>query len=206
VTSAAALYAEALGGAPLRMRRADGSELPVDLPRWLGPIDAADESVLARAVGPALDVGCGPGRHVRELARRGVLALGVDVSPAATRLALARGAPVLCASVFGALPGAGSWRTALLLDDNLGIGGEPVRLLRRVRALLAPGGRALVETMAPGTPTRVERVRLEADGVTSPAFRWAIVGADALPALAGEAGMAVAARWSAHGRWFAELR
>jgi SAM-dependent methyltransferase len=206
VTTAAALYADGLRGAPLRMRRADGASLPVDLARWLGAVDAADETVLARVTGPALDVGCGPGRHVRELARRGVLALGVDVSPDAARLALARGAPVLCASVFGPVPGAGTWRTALLLDDNLGIGGEPVRLLRCVRELLAPDGRVLVEAMAPGTPTRVERVRLEADGVVSPAFRWATVGTDALPALAREAGLTVVERWSAQGRWFAELR
>ena len=31
------------------------------------------------------------------------------------------------------------WRTVLLADGNVGIGGDAVRLLRRVRALLAPG-------------------------------------------------------------------
>src|SRR5205823_333854 len=82
-----------------------------------------------RAVGPVLDVGCGPGRHVLALARRGVLAVGVDVTPAAVRYARARGAPVFRGSVFAAVPGVGHWRTALLLDGNIGIGGRPVVLL-----------------------------------------------------------------------------
>ena len=42
---------------------------------------AADEAVLDRAQAPVLDVGCGPGRHVLALARRGHLALGVDIAP-----------------------------------------------------------------------------------------------------------------------------
>ena len=48
-----------------------------------------------RARGPVLDVGCGPGRHVHHLARRGVLAIGIDVSRDAVRLARRRGASVI---------------------------------------------------------------------------------------------------------------
>ena len=91
---AARLYADALHGLAARAgatMRAACCALP--LARWLGPAGAVDERVLERARGPVLDVGCGPGRHVHALARRGVLALGVDVSPVAVRLARARGAP-----------------------------------------------------------------------------------------------------------------
>ena len=52
--------------------------------------------------------------------------------------------------VFGPLPGEGRWDTALLADGNIGIGGDPVALLARVRELLAPEGRVVVDLAAPG--------------------------------------------------------
>ena len=57
-----------------------------------------------------------------------------------------------------------AWRTILLLDGNIGIGGAPVALLRRAGELLAPDGRIVVETDPPGAPTHRVRVRLEAPG------------------------------------------
>src|SRR4051812_49744005 len=124
------LYADALAGGPLVCRDEDGFATHLPLARWLGPIAAADERVLARAVGPVLDVGCGAGRHVCALARRGVLALGLDVSPVAVRLARERGATAVEGSIFDRVPG--HWASALLLDGNVGIGGRPAALLRRV--------------------------------------------------------------------------
>jgi SAM-dependent methyltransferase len=133
------LYAEALArdGASLVCRDEQGCVRRLPLARWLGRAGAVDERVLDRAVGPVLDVGCGPGRHVSSLARRGVLALGVDVSPVAVRLARARGAKAIERSIFARLPGAGTWGSALVLDGNIGIGGRPDALLRRVADLLA---------------------------------------------------------------------
>ncbi len=58
------------------------------------------------------------------------------------------------------MPGAGRWRTVLLADGNIGIGGDPAALLRRVLALLGPGGRVLAEVDPPGTGARVEPLRL----------------------------------------------
>ena len=87
----------------LRDDRGRARALPVDV--WLGRAGAVDERVLDRARGPVLDVGCGPGRHVHALARRGVLGVGVDVSPAAVALARRAGATVLEASIFDRLPG-----------------------------------------------------------------------------------------------------
>lgn len=200
------LYARALtGGTPLRARGSDGSlrRLPLDL--WLGHADGADERLLDRAVGPVLDVGCGPGRHVHALAARGVLAVGVDVSPEALHLARARGATVLEASIFDRMPGAGEWRTALLLDGNIGIGGAPAALLRRIAALLAPAGQALVELDPPGVGEETVRLRLEDEQRHSHWFDWARVGAEAIGRPAGEAGLQVCGSWEDEGRWFAAL-
>lgn len=201
-----ALYAEALGGdgAPLVCRDEDGAARPLPLTQWLGPAGAVDERVLERAVGPVLDVGCGPGRHVSSLARRGVLALGVDVSPDAVRLARARGATAIERSIFDRLPGAGTWGSALLLDGNIGIGGQPAALLRRVAGLLAPRGRLLIELEAPGIGAVAQRLRLERGASTSEWFAWARLAVDALDGPAAATGLFVDERWCDGGRWFAE--
>ena len=51
-------------------------------------------------------------------------------------------------------PTPGRWRSALLLDGNIGIGGRPARLLARIASLLAPGGAILVELAGPDTSHR----------------------------------------------------
>jgi SAM-dependent methyltransferase len=198
------LYGASLGRRePITLRDESGSARPLPVDVWLGAAGEVDERVLDRALGPVLDVGCGPGRHVHALARRGVLAVGVDVSPVAVALARRRGVAVLEASIFDRLPGA--WRTALLLDGNIGIGGRPDALLRRLGALLAPGGAVLVELEAPGAGVARSRVRLEAGDTVSGWFSWAHVGADAIAPLAHAAGLRVTARWQDRGRWFAAL-
>lgn len=193
------------GGEPV-LRNAGGHTRAVPVEVWLGRTGAVDERVLDRARGPVLDVGCGPGRHVHALARRGVLGVGVDVSPAAAALARRGGAAVLQASIFDRLPGIGSWNSALLLDGNIGIGGSPDALLLRLAGLLARGGSVLVELDPPGTGVMRERVRLEDGDHVSEWFAWARVGADAVDGPAQAAGLLVRTRWCDGGRWFAELQ
>jgi SAM-dependent methyltransferase len=204
--SAVELYGAALRAGPLYVRTEDGSCRDLPLEQWLGPLGAADAGVLERAVGPVLDVGCGPGRHVLALARRGVLALGVDATPDAVLHARARGAPVMLGSVFAPIPGAGHWRTALLLDGNVGIGGRPVALLRRLCGLLRGDGLVLCELDPPGAPTRSELIALEdGEGSRSDWFPWARVSADAAGMLARRAAMELDAVWEHEGRWFGRL-
>jgi SAM-dependent methyltransferase len=188
------------------LRAPDGTALPARAHRWLEPLTVEDDAVLNRAVGPVLDVGCGPGRHVLALAERGVVALGIDITPAALDLARRRGAPVLARSVFERVPGAGRWSSALLLDGNLGIGGHPEALLERVASLLQPGGAVLVEVEPPDTTPRAEVVRLDIDDVHGPWFAWTAVGADELSAPAASAGLHVEDVWLAGDRWFGALR
>jgi SAM-dependent methyltransferase len=199
------VLAIAYANADLATRAEDGTLLHSTIERWLGPASRVDERLLARARGPVLDVGCGPGRHVVALARRGVPALGLDLSPAAVELAQARGAAVVEGSIFGEVPAAGEWGSALLLDGSLGIGGSPRRLLRRVRQVLRPGGRILVELDAPGTPSGHLHVRLEAQGEVSEWFPWARVAADAIEDIARGALLALLEAWSDGGRHFALL-
>jgi SAM-dependent methyltransferase len=183
----------------------DDQPLVLDLACWAGPANAADEDVLDRAVGPVLDVGCGPGRHVLALAERGVMAMGVDASPAAVRLARSRGAPVRERSVFGRIPQAGRWGSALLLDGNIGIGGDPIALLRRVGVLIRRGGTVLVEVEPTWDPGRVVDVRLSHEGVLSPVFPWALVSAGDIADAAASAGLVVDDSWVGGARWFVAL-
>jgi SAM-dependent methyltransferase len=203
----------AVGPDPVVLRAEDGTALPLDPGRWHAEPSPGEEALLAGMAGPVLDVGCGPGRLVLGVARRGEVALGVDPAPAACALARNRGAAVLQRSVFDPLPGAGRWRTILLADGNVGIGGDPVRLLRRCRDLLGPDGSILVEVEAPspapsGHPGwRRYTVRLERGSVHGPWFSWAVVDAQAVAGLAVAAGLDILRRHTiaSEQRWFAQL-
>jgi SAM-dependent methyltransferase len=203
------LLASAAAGAEpreARVRIAGGRAQKLPLERWLAPVDAADRAVLAHATGPILDIGCGPGRHLAALAALGYDGLGLDLSPVAVRIARARGAEAILRSVFSDVPRAGRWRTALLLDGNVGIGGAPELLLRRTRELLAPRGEALVELDPPGRPTFTTRIRLETHGAVSDWFAWARVSVDGIAPLAARGGLGYVCLLAVEGRWIAVLR
>jgi SAM-dependent methyltransferase len=192
----------------LQLRRGDGSLTALDADRWHGEPSAGEMALLRQIRGPVLDVGCGPGRLVVGLGRLGVMALGIDPAPGAVRACRRRGAPVLQRSVFDRIPAVGRWRTVLLADGNIGIGGDPVHLLARCRALAEPDGRAIVELAEPGTGLRRHRARLEWGTTVGPWFAWAEVGTDAIAAVAGAAGWTVDTCQEVAGesRWFAGLR
>ncbi|HSA49204.1 MAG TPA: SAM-dependent methyltransferase [Yinghuangia sp.] len=201
-------YERALAhGTPLYLRRTDGSREPLDIGRWTGSPDRADASLLARCAGATLDIGCGPGRLVAALVRRGLPALGIDLAATAVRLTIRGGGAALRRSVFDPLPGEGRWSTVLLADGNIGIGGDPAHLLRRVADLTRQSGRVLVETEA-GDPYAHERfaARVEdASGNAGAPFRWARLGTRALAELAPACGFAVDATWTLDSRHFVAL-
>ncbi|OLL72012.1 hypothetical protein Ae168Ps1_0385 [Pseudonocardia sp. Ae168_Ps1] len=134
-----------LRGEVPRLVRDDGRALSLDHARWLARADGDDEWLLRRCRGPVIDLGCGPGRLTAALHTRGVPALGVDSSPVARDLCRRRGVAMVCADLFGGLPSEGTWRHVLLADGNIGIGGDPTRLLTRSAALVHPSGSVLVE-------------------------------------------------------------
>ncbi|MDD9380089.1 class I SAM-dependent methyltransferase [Streptomyces sp. ZAF1911] len=197
------------GRGPLYLRRGDGWLLPLDVERWCEAPDGADGTVLDRCRGAVLDIGCGPGRLVSALAARGHRALGIDVSPEAVARTARSGAAALHRSVFDTLPGEGRWDTALLIDGNIGIGGDPAALLRRTAEVLAPTGSLIVEcAQAEGGADVDERCEVRvADGrggLGAP-FPWARVGPAALARHATAADWAPAGRWTAAGRAFTLL-
>jgi SAM-dependent methyltransferase len=187
------------------VRMEDGTTFSVDLERFLAPADATDEPLLDGLLGPVLDVGCGPGRHLHALAVRGVFALGADLSPVAVALAVGRGGRAIVGDIFDELPG-GDWQNALLLDGNIGIGGAPARLPAWIGHLLVPRGTLLVKLGAPGAGAGATRARLESSGSASAGFRWARVAVRAIAPVARAGSFGVAEVWGRDGHWFARLR
>lgn len=175
----------------VRLRTRSGELLAFEPARWAERADADEQALLAEVDGPVLDVGCGPGRLVAHLLLRGVTAMGVDPAPGAVALARRRGAPVLQRGVWERLPGQGRWSTVLLFDGNVGIGGDPVALLRRCAELLDPSGRILAEVDGPGVTSRCVEVRIERGEERTPWFPWATLGVNDLGLVAARSGLEV---------------
>jgi len=198
------------GTGPLWLRREDGGRHRLDVERWCAPPDAADRTLLDRCLAlgrPTLDVGCGPGRLVTELLALGLPALGVDLTSAAVDRTRGLGGSALCRSVFDRLPGEGRWGAILLADGNLGIGGDPGALLRRLAGLLAPDGTAFVEVEPDVALDERLTVRIEdATGRLGPPFRWARLGLAATSRHAADAGLTTSDHWTTRGRQFTALR
>lgn len=117
---------------------------------------------------------------------------------------------MLHGDVFDTLPREGSWAHVVLADGNIGIGGDPVALLTRAAALLAPGGTVLVELEPPGSRLWTGHARVETAADTGaasmgPWFQWASVGVDCLDELAAQTGLQVVDRQRGR-RSFAQLR
>ncbi len=199
------LFAAALDGADCSVVGHHHGRRALHVARWTGSADATDRFVLAHCLGATIDLGCGPGRMAAELVRRGHDVLGVDISAEAVRRARSRGVVAVRRNLLRRLPGEGRWQTALLADGNIGIGGDPTALLTRVRALVAPGGRVVVDLARPGTGIRVHSLQLVVGDQHSTPFPWAEVDGEALRPVAVAAGLCLdeVSEWG--GRWVAVL-
>lgn len=199
------VFAAALRGVPCDVigLGPEPSPLPVDL--WIRSADASDRAVLAHCKGATIDIGCGPGRMSAHLAQLGGCVLGIDVVPEAVDQTRARGVTALRRDVFSPVPGEGRWETALLADGNIGIGGDPARLLRRMHELLAPRGRVVVDLAPYGIGIQTTAVMLRTERQSSRPFAWTVVGAEVIGAVAQAAGLTVLATHEYANRWFAVL-
>lgn len=200
----ATAFGAALVGRGAELVRSDGAVAALDVSRWRAGAAGEDGWLLGRCHGPTIDLGCGPGRLVEALVRRGVDALGVDAAAEAIEQCRRRGVPALRADVFAPLPAEGRWAHVLLADGNVGIGGDPAALLGRAARLIAPAGTVLVE-LDPGEHGLWRGLaRVRSQRATGLPFPWATAGVEALPALAARAGMLVTVVHRGR-RTFAEL-
>ena len=204
-SSYTAVFASALQGVPCEVvgLTADPHTLPVA--EWSRGVDAGDAALLDQCRGATLDIGCGPGRMTRALAERGHAVLGIDIVPEAVRMTRGRGGVALVRDVFRPVPGEGRWRTALLADGNIGIGGDPIALLRRLRELLDPRGRVVAELAPPGADSSAGWATLRWGEDVSDPIRWSVVGVDGVADVAQHADLDVSAVHRFGDRWFVVL-
>jgi glycosyltransferase A (GT-A) superfamily protein (DUF2064 family)/SAM-dependent methyltransferase len=180
--------------------------LPLDVGRWVRDADEVDQLVMSRCQSPVIDLGCGPGRMVQALTETGRAALGVDTSAVAVAISQARGAPTLRRDIDEELPAEGRWGTALLMDGNIGMGGDVARLLNRCRSLVRPGGLILCEVDP--QPRRHDRydVTLRAEAVSSRPMPWVRIGGRALRDVAAAVDLLIEEEWTSGERSFVTLR
>ena len=121
------------------------------------------ELTVATSLGDLLDVGCGQGRLLKLLASRARRLVGVDIDPAARRLAraelLVAGLPN-CSLRQGnmySLPFADAEFDTIILDDVLAEAARPADAIGEARRLLRPGGRVLL--LAASNPHNEARLR-----------------------------------------------
>ena len=116
-----------------------------------------ERAALPYVAGRVLDLGCGLGNLSLEAARRGCEVTAVDASPAAVEriTAAAAGERLRVSAVRADL---GSYAAAGEYDTVIAIGlvmffacPEAERLLAEIRRGVAPGGRAIVNTLVAGT-------------------------------------------------------
>jgi len=197
----------AFAGAHCEVVQADGTSRAMAVHRWRQGASRDDELLFVdHCQGATLDVGCGPGRLTAAVTERGIDTLGIDISSEAVRQTRDRGAAAVCHDVFDQMPGGTTWHHVLLADGNIGLGGDPVRLLTRVAELLAGDGAILVEVARPGVRAAYEQLRLRIDQRMSPPFPWATVGTDTIDTVAHKAGLAVQGMRAHSGRHVATLR
>lgn len=118
--------------------------------RQAGTDAAIVAACLQHGTGPVLDVGCGEGWLVRELALRGISATGIDVSAPLIARAQELGGGHFEVATYAQLESdvavaTGPWP---VIACNFALLGDPLfPLLSALRARLSPGGQLLVQTV-----------------------------------------------------------
>ena len=93
----------------------------------------------------------------------------------------------------------------LLADGNIGIGGDPGRLLDRCRDLLGPDGDVIVELEPPGTRSWTGPVSLGYRGGSARRSRGRSSASTTSARSPQQAAMSVRETWTEAGRWFARI-
>lgn len=151
------------------LERDDGFIEPVLLGLLLAPPaewPSFERAALRYARGRVLDVGCGAGRHVLEMQRRGLEVVAVDTSPLTLTVARARGVrDVRLLGIGDVSPELGRFDTVVMLGHNLGLLeglARGRRHLRRLASVTTDRARIIATTRDPYVTDRPEHRRYHA--------------------------------------------
>jgi SAM-dependent methyltransferase len=154
---------------------------------------------LAVAGAPVLDIGCGTGAHLAELARRGVEAVGIEPSSRMRQIASAKGLRVVDGTFeslgrLGLPDAGGAWCAASLL--HVPVATIPTAL-ESIRSVLVPGA-PLFATVRLGSGASWDRF----DDVDAEHERFIqLFGDTELTTLIATAGFAVLEEWFEESTW-----
>lgn len=131
-------------------------------------IDYADwpkhqKQAIRFARGRVLDIGCGAGRCLLYLRRKGLDVAGLDNSPLAARVCRERGIDkVFVRSITQIGPDMGTFDTIIMMGNNFGLFGSfdrARRLLRAMHRMTTPNARIIVESTDPYDTVLKEHLR-----------------------------------------------
>lgn len=184
----------AFRGDPCQVVAANGAVADLPVSTWSSPADGADIQLFVdKCTGSTLDVGCGPGRLAGALSSGDHVTMGVDVSAEAVRQTRARGSQATHADVLSdSYDGGGRlWKHIILADGNIGIGGNPARLLQKLANHLGHDGSVLVELDPIEHGFAHDPIRVRTRLFVSEPFIWARVGKHAIADIAQQSGLQV---------------
>ncbi len=146
----------------MEFERDDGYRDPGPVDQYFAPASKwprMEQEAIREVKGRVLDLGCGPGRHTLHLQKRGFDVVGLDASPTQVALARIRGVQNVYQGNVQKIPrGLGTFDTAIMMGNNLGLAGDVPRMrkfLRDLRTIMRRNGRLIGHSRIPGTWSRV---------------------------------------------------
>ncbi|MBM3230428.1 class I SAM-dependent methyltransferase [Candidatus Pacearchaeota archaeon] len=155
------------------------------------PFTRLERKILSLSKGRILDLGCGIGSFIPELAKRGKVQ-GIDISPTMIRICKNRGfKEVEVADIFK-FKSQNKFDTIVLLDENMGLAGtlnKTKKLLRKLSHLLAPEGQILANIEEVKGDYSIWEARALWKNVRGPWFKWIKINSKFLIRLCKEQGL-----------------
>lgn len=116
-----------------------------------------EKKAIRYARGRILDIGCGAGRCLLHLQKKGHDVTGIDISPLAVKVCKRRGLKnVYVRSITEIGPDLGTFDTVIMFGNNFGLFGSFKRarwLLRKLHRMTSEDARLIAETMDPYNTT-----------------------------------------------------